>query len=71
MCPDISQMMVFHSVDILAQLLQSKPGLRFAVGMVKDIHLVGVFHTRSTKRTLLCQDDSKRAWENSSDIVQM
>src|SRR5256712_3901958 len=30
--------MVFHSLDILAQLLQSALGLGFAVRMVKDIH---------------------------------
>jgi hypothetical protein len=30
--------MVFHSLDILSQLLQSEFGLHFAVRMVKDIH---------------------------------
>src|SRR2546425_6907835 len=31
-------MMVFKSLDILSQLLQSALGLRFAVRMVKDMH---------------------------------
>src|SRR6202008_1905910 len=34
---NLLQMMVCHSVDILAQLLESEGGLRFAVCMVKDI----------------------------------
>ncbi len=35
---DLFQLMVFQRLDILSQLLQSELGLRFAVGMVKDIH---------------------------------
>jgi hypothetical protein len=35
---DLLQMMVFQSVDILSQLLQSELGVRFAVRMVKDMH---------------------------------
>jgi hypothetical protein len=35
---NLIQLMVFQSLDILSQLLQSKLGLRFAVRMVKDIH---------------------------------
>jgi hypothetical protein len=35
---DLRKMRVFQSVDIFAQLLQSECGLRFAMGMVKDIH---------------------------------
>ena len=35
---NLLQMMVFQSLDILSQLLQSELGLRFAVRMVKDIH---------------------------------
>ena len=31
-------MLVFQRVDILPQLVQSELRLRFAVGMVKDIH---------------------------------
>ena len=35
---DLFPLMVFQSLDILSQLLQSARGLRFAVCMVKDMH---------------------------------
>jgi hypothetical protein len=35
---NLLKMLVCHRVDILAQLLQSELGVRFAMGMVKDIH---------------------------------
>jgi len=53
----LRQMMVFQSVDILSQLVQSELGVRFAVRMVKDMHQLPDTSAEAVHKTLLlaCQ----------------
>ena len=50
---NLLEMMVFQSVDILSQLLQSELGLRFAVRMVKDIHQLPDNTAEAMHKTLI------------------
>ena len=50
---NLLKMMVFHSLDILSQLLQSERGLRFAVGMVKDMHQLPDNIAEAVHKTLI------------------
>ena len=50
---NLLHMMVCYSVDILAQLLESECGLRFAVRMVKDINQLSDHTAEVVHKTLL------------------
>jgi hypothetical protein len=50
---DLLQMMVFQSVGILSQLLQSELRVRFAVRMVKDIHQLPDHIAEAVHKTLV------------------
>ena len=50
---NLLKMMVFHSWDILAQMLQPERSLRFAVGMVKDIHQLPNNTAKAMHKTLI------------------
>ena len=50
---NLLQMMVSQRADILAQLLQSELGVRFAVRMVKDMHQLSDHSAEALHKTLI------------------
>jgi len=51
---NLLQMIVVHSVDLLAQLLQSELRLGFAVRMVEDIHQLSDDASEAVHKTCIC-----------------